>query len=1229
MANKLNPYPMPPDGDLPEVNLNALRGHILGVTLDNATTPGVDDWFITSGAASNRNALLTTEKMISKLLNSFSADIGVAISGVNGFSDRFTKVIGNENSEDRQAFDKLGSNLINALVNFQELSTDLVGLPEWDSNDYTLTFRTGAGDEVVVNLPLESLAMGLDYDHETQEIILIKYDGSEIRVSIGDLVSLYEGYESSTVTTEILTENKIKATINLASIGIEHLKTEVLELLGGATVSEEPNNMLSLLSDGLFVPKINEVAISAEPDNLIEKKSDGLYVPEISADNDNFVGIVITEPATEINKQVFPMGSSKPSTYLTSQLYAIMFTNGHTASTLRLAFDTLPLKNVVYNNEYTIPADLIPKGSMHLFAYTGSNFVYVGKNFEQLAEGVFTTTILPNYKTYGELTVSSLIPVGINEKLMLNSMIIDDEGRLAKVKGIGGVSVTVYTIKDSDENETSVDHDSVRYNASRHLESVKFVDNNTGNAVGKITNEPIDLAQSELAITTTTANQRIVSIRKSDDSVSWQLRIDKGAITNLNIDEDDNLLNRGQIINLMHEIMGSALHTPVYIDFETELPAITLATPDGTYYIIGDMDLTAPGHAGRAWVNLSISTTEYQKIADKGVDADNDWIVLNEQNEYTFNTEKIVADVETVNIITDFGKVVGIEALLQVNSKISDIFLGSIRSENDFPMAAVKGNWCMIENCNLTSPGNPGLGVFDGTNWIISAFEVGMGNLDIIPEPLDDGRLYFRSRTTGESGEWIPFQSIDGKVRTITFNMKNLNVPTDASWIPAQGELIYLEDIANFTIGDGTSRLSALPLMYVGDAELGYTAENVANKGIINGYAPLDATAKIPATYLPSTLTESYTETQVDTLLEGLRQSLQTNINLEAIDRQTADNNLTTDLTEHIENENVHVTSLNKTSWDNKLDTTDLLPVNNHMLDGDIHVTLMDKLKWDGNVAAYLVSSIVEMQALDPELLKLGDTCFVRLSAAGVTPANYAEYIWYGVDGWNLISGGATVIDLEWAGIKNKPSATAMAIDTAVTNSHKHNNQQTLDKINELSGQLTFNGVPIGATIVFLTTNALLPSIGKEDMLYVIYRDSRASNFPTLSVWRNTQYELLSGGSGGGVSPAGDAKLLQRDLFGVIAGSDFLLNITENINFAFFPIEVLRLIEGPKNQVRNYTTFSNPNVFNFNPDLIRIQGGLSVGPYEINMELDTIASSRYYYSKEIDITNYHSVAEIF
>lgn len=47
---------------------------------------------------------------------------------------------------------------------------------------------------------------------------------------------------------------------------------------------------------------------------------------------------------------------------------------------------------------------------------------------------------------------------------------------------------------------------------------------------------------------------------------------------------------------------------------------------------------------------------------------------------------------------------------------------------------------------------------------------------------------------------------------------------------------------------------------------------------------------------------------------------------------------------------------------------------------------------------------------------------------------------------------------LQWANIQGKPTSSAAAIDTAVTNSHTHANKTSLDKIGESGGQLTYDG---------------------------------------------------------------------------------------------------------------------------------------------------------------------------
>jgi hypothetical protein len=60
----------------------------------------------------------------------------------------------------------------------------------------------------------------------------------------------------------------------------------------------------------------------------------------------------------------------------------------------------------------------------------------------------------------------------------------------------------------------------------------------------------------------------------------------------------------------------SGLHIPIEIALESDLP--TEGQQDGDYYVIQEMDVTAPGHTGRAWWNNG----DWGRIYDKTISAD-------------------------------------------------------------------------------------------------------------------------------------------------------------------------------------------------------------------------------------------------------------------------------------------------------------------------------------------------------------------------------------------------------------------------------------------------------------------------------------------------------------------------------------------------------------------------------------------------------------------------------
>jgi hypothetical protein len=92
------------------------------------------------------------------------------------------------------------------------------GLPLWDDKTYTLKFSTQDGQTLVIDLPLELLAAGLDYDKQTKELVLTKQDGSKIRVSVVDLIDVYIGSKGTQIQITVESGNVIKATLLAGTI---------------------------------------------------------------------------------------------------------------------------------------------------------------------------------------------------------------------------------------------------------------------------------------------------------------------------------------------------------------------------------------------------------------------------------------------------------------------------------------------------------------------------------------------------------------------------------------------------------------------------------------------------------------------------------------------------------------------------------------------------------------------------------------------------------------------------------------------------------------------------------------------------------------------------------------------------------------------------------------------------------------------------------------------------
>ena len=110
----------------------------------------------------------------------------------------------------------------------------------------------------------------------------------------------------------------------------------------------------------------------------------------------------------------------------------------------------------------------------------------------------------------------------------------------------------------------------------------------------------------------------------------------------------------------------------------------------------------------------------------------------------------------------------------------------------------------------------------------------------------------------GDTGEFPVIHTLDEKATPVS---ADVFIIEDSAASYAQKKVLYstilglIPDQLSDLSDDATHRLVTDTLISTWNAKqaaLGYTAENVANKGAASGYAPLGSDSKIPSTYLPA-----------------------------------------------------------------------------------------------------------------------------------------------------------------------------------------------------------------------------------------------------------------------------------------------------------------------------------------------------------------------------------------
>lgn len=133
----------------------------------------------------------------------------------------------------------------------REILNTCVGLPEFNSKTYELTFTTIAGAKLIVDLPIEQ--MGLEYNEETRAIEFINADGSISSIPVSDFVKVYVGSIGPEIQIAV-DGSEIRATLLNNTVSWDKLTLTLQEVIEGkADRTEIPTKVSELENDSEFV----------------------------------------------------------------------------------------------------------------------------------------------------------------------------------------------------------------------------------------------------------------------------------------------------------------------------------------------------------------------------------------------------------------------------------------------------------------------------------------------------------------------------------------------------------------------------------------------------------------------------------------------------------------------------------------------------------------------------------------------------------------------------------------------------------------------------------------------------------------------------------------------------------------------------------------------------------------------------------------------------------------
>lgn len=203
-----------------------------------------------------------------------------------------------------------------AHIDIRNLLNSCVGLPTYDDTEYSLTFTTIDGRRLVIDLPIEQLA--LRYNVETQSIEFTNADGSVTSIPVAAFVKIYTGSIGSQIQVNIGNDNDIHASILKNSIDWDSLSFALQERINSHISAEE------FATQAVRTDIEQTLSIEAQNQALENIGADLVRIPysllgttlsdEMFAVVDNAKGIILVDtPSDYRNPTVFVKGNNTSS----------------------------------------------------------------------------------------------------------------------------------------------------------------------------------------------------------------------------------------------------------------------------------------------------------------------------------------------------------------------------------------------------------------------------------------------------------------------------------------------------------------------------------------------------------------------------------------------------------------------------------------------------------------------------------------------------------------------------------------------------------------------------------------------------------------------------------------------------------------------------------------------------------------------------------------------------